>query len=157
MPEVEDCDLSAAASRRRRRQLGTTGTLGERLRVARQRLGMSQEELGMAAGLSQPAVSRLEYGGAPPSQETLGRLAVALGVELAWLQGRAEGRLAPAGGMLPGGTGQMTRLEALAEYRDLLERWRRDEALPSDPRRRRALREVLERTGGVPPELRWRR
>jgi hypothetical protein len=48
-------------------------------------------------------------------------------------------------------------LQALAEYRELLDRWRRGEAQPGDPRRRRALRALLEQTGGVPYELRWRR
>ena len=50
------------------------GTLGERLRVARRRLGMSQGELGAAVGISQPAISRLEYGGGLPPPDTLARL-----------------------------------------------------------------------------------
>lgn len=49
------------------------------------------------------------------------------------------------------------RLRALGEYAELRDRWfaRRDR--PGDRPRRIALRAVLERTGGVPPELHWPR
>jgi transcriptional regulator with XRE-family HTH domain len=144
------------------------GTLGERLRAARRRLGMSQGELGAAAGLSQTAVSRLEHGGvAAPPREAVDRLAAALGVAPGWLLGTGEAATTrpatPAAGLAPGraagteASGAGSRLQALAEYRELLDRWRRGEAQPGDPRRRRALRALLEQTGGVPGELRWRR
>ena len=142
-------------------------TLAERLRIARRRLGMSQGELGAAAGLSQAAVSRLEHGGGAPPTDTLARLAAALGVEPGWLSDVAGGA-SPRRAAHPSrddasratghdAFGAMTRLEALAEYRELRDRWLRGEARPGDPRRRRLLRAVLERTGGVPRELRWRR
>ncbi len=48
-----------------------------------------------------------------------------------------------------------TRLQALALYAELRERWLRGETQPGDRGRHVALRAVLERTGGVPHELRW--
>jgi hypothetical protein len=47
------------------------------------------------------------------------------------------------------------RLGALAEYAELRRRWLRGEAQPGDLKRRRAARAVLDRTGGIPHELRW--
>lgn len=43
--------------------------------------GMSQGELARAAGMTQPAVSRVERGEANPRLQTIARLAAALGVE----------------------------------------------------------------------------
>jgi transcriptional regulator with XRE-family HTH domain len=131
-------------------------TLGARIRAARRRLGMSQDELSAAAAIRQPNLSRLERGvGGPPSPEALDRLAAALRVDPAWLRGTTA---APTGAPAPRDEfGAMTRLAALAAYRELLERRLRGEALPGDPRRQRALRVVLERTGGVPAEFGRRR
>ena len=56
--------------------------LAERVRRARERLGMTQAELASRIGSTQPAVARLEAGGVTPSLATLGRIAAALGLEL---------------------------------------------------------------------------
>jgi transcriptional regulator with XRE-family HTH domain len=44
--------------------------------------GLSQRELARRAGTSQPAIARLEQGGASPTVDTLDRLARAAGFEL---------------------------------------------------------------------------
>jgi transcriptional regulator with XRE-family HTH domain len=45
-------------------------------------LGLSQTEVAARAGMTQPALSRLEAGGAVPTIPVLDRIAVALGAEL---------------------------------------------------------------------------
>jgi hypothetical protein len=49
------------------------------------------------------------------------------------------------------------RLGALAEYAEIRNRWQRNAPLPGDHPRRVALRVILDRTGGIPDELRWPR
>ncbi len=49
------------------------------------------------------------------------------------------------------------RLKALVEYRALVERQRRGEAPTAARERRAALRDFLERTGGIPRALAWNR
>ena len=56
--------------------------LAERIREARDRLGITQAELAARIGSTQPAIARLEAGGITPSFDTLGRIAAALGLEL---------------------------------------------------------------------------
>jgi HTH-type transcriptional regulator/antitoxin HipB len=56
--------------------------LAERVRRARERLGMTQAELASRIGSTQPAIARLEAGGVTPSLATLRRIAGALGLEL---------------------------------------------------------------------------
>jgi ribosome-binding protein aMBF1 (putative translation factor) len=56
--------------------------LGERVRKARERQGMTQAGLAKRIGSTQPAVARLEAGGVNPSLATLRRIADALGLEL---------------------------------------------------------------------------
>ena len=56
--------------------------LAQRVRRARERLGMTQAELASRVGSTQPAVARLEAGGVNPSLATLRRIAGALGLEL---------------------------------------------------------------------------
>lgn len=56
--------------------------LAERLRQARERLGVTQAELAVRIGSTQPAIARLEAGGVSPSLVTLRRIAAALGMEL---------------------------------------------------------------------------
>jgi len=56
--------------------------LAERVREARERLGITQAELASRISSTQPAIARLEGGGSTPSFETLRRIAAALGLEL---------------------------------------------------------------------------
>lgn len=56
--------------------------LAERVRNAREKLGVTQAELAARIGSTQPAVARLEAGGVNPSLDTLSRIADALGFEL---------------------------------------------------------------------------
>jgi ribosome-binding protein aMBF1 (putative translation factor) len=56
--------------------------LAERVRAAREKLGITQAELAARIGSTQPAVARLEAGGVSPSLDTLSRIADALGLEL---------------------------------------------------------------------------
>ena len=56
--------------------------LAERVREARERLGMTQADLATRIGSTQPAVARLESGGTTPSFHTLRRIASALSLEL---------------------------------------------------------------------------
>ena len=56
--------------------------IGQAVRERRLALGLSQTELATGAGMTQPALSRLEAGGAVPTIPVLERIAVALGAEL---------------------------------------------------------------------------
>lgn len=56
--------------------------IGQTVRERRLALGLSQTELAAGAGMTQPALSRLEAGGAVPTIPILERIAVALGAEL---------------------------------------------------------------------------
>ncbi|TDD61121.1 XRE family transcriptional regulator [Actinomadura darangshiensis] len=56
--------------------------LGTAVRKRRLALGLTQEELARRAGLTQPALSRLESGGPTPTIGVLDRLAHALGAKL---------------------------------------------------------------------------
>lgn len=56
--------------------------IGQTVRERRLALGLSQTELATRAGMTQPALSRLEAGGAVPTIPVLERIAVALGAEL---------------------------------------------------------------------------
>jgi ribosome-binding protein aMBF1 (putative translation factor) len=56
--------------------------LAERVRGAREKLGITQAELAARIGSTQPAVARLEAGGVSPSLDTLSRIAAALDLEL---------------------------------------------------------------------------
>lgn len=56
--------------------------LGARVRVERERLGLTQTELAERMDTTQPTIARLEAGGVTPSLDTLHRAANALGLEL---------------------------------------------------------------------------
>lgn len=56
-----------------------------------------------------------------------------------------------------GAARQDERLAALAEYAEIRARWLAGSGRPEDHRRRIALGRLLDRTGGVPHELRWSR
>jgi HTH-type transcriptional regulator / antitoxin HipB len=56
--------------------------IGQAVRERRLALGLSQTEVATRAGMTQPALSRLEAGGAVPTIPVLERIAVALDAEL---------------------------------------------------------------------------
>ena len=56
--------------------------IGQAVRERRVALGLSQTELATSAGMTQPALSRLEAGGTVPTIPVLDRIAAALGAEL---------------------------------------------------------------------------
>jgi len=60
---------------------------GDRVRMARQRLELSQEALAHAAGINRTYIASLEAGQRNPSLETVVKLAVALKVDVAELVG----------------------------------------------------------------------
>ncbi len=55
----------------------------DRIRHARRRLGLSQEELAEASGVSAATIVQVELGHRRPQGRTLRKLATALGVEVA--------------------------------------------------------------------------
>ena len=60
--------------------LAREGTeLGRRLRELREGRGLTQEQLALAIGTSQPYIARIESGITEPRLDTLQRLAAALG------------------------------------------------------------------------------
>jgi len=56
--------------------------IGQAVRERRLALGLSQTDVAARAGMTQPAISRLEAGGAVPTIPVLDRIAIALGAEL---------------------------------------------------------------------------
>jgi len=64
------------------RQAKEAFALADRVRQARERVGLTQAELASRIGSTQPAVARLEAGGTTPSFATLRRIAAALGFDL---------------------------------------------------------------------------
>jgi transcriptional regulator with XRE-family HTH domain len=64
--------------------------LGRNVRRERKRLGKSQEELALDAGMKRSYLSDLERGTRNPSVKAIGRLAVALGVAPSSLLERNE-------------------------------------------------------------------
>ncbi len=65
--------------------------LGDRVRAARERAGMSQEQLSAVTGLRQGHISRIEVGEIRDAQgETLARLAKALSVSTDYLLGLTD-------------------------------------------------------------------
>lgn len=61
-------------------QAGRDLRLGDQLRAIRRSRNLTQKEVAERAGISQPALSRIELGGGVPDIETLRRLGSAMGV-----------------------------------------------------------------------------
>jgi len=57
-------------------------SLGEALRAARKKKGMSQREIGKSVGIDQPSISTIERGESSVRVDTLFRLLAALDMEL---------------------------------------------------------------------------
>jgi transcriptional regulator with XRE-family HTH domain len=64
--------------------------LGDELRRARERAGLTQERLAFQAGLSRPYISQLERGLKSPTLETLFLICDALGVSASVIVQRVE-------------------------------------------------------------------
>lgn len=62
-------------------------TVGERIREARKKAGLTQEKLGNLAGIAGPTIRRYELGLLNPKLETLEKIAKALGVSVWGLRG----------------------------------------------------------------------
>lgn len=74
-------------------------TTGERIKAARQAVGLTQEELGKRLGISGSSIAQYEMGHRKPKIETLNRIAAALG-EAPWEL---------VGDWHPDGSGEMQR------------------------------------------------
>src|SRR5580658_714596 len=61
-------------------QAGRDLRLGDQLRAIRRNRNLTQKEVAERAGITQPALSRIELGGGVPDLETLRRLGNAMGV-----------------------------------------------------------------------------
>lgn len=73
--------------------------LGDRLRLVRESVGMSQEELGDAAGVGRATIARIESGKGNPRRATLIAISFATGVSLEWLEnGETPAGPEPSGG-----------------------------------------------------------
>ncbi|GGF32126.1 helix-turn-helix domain-containing protein [Subtercola lobariae] len=82
--------------------------LGERVKAARLRIGISQEDLGELADMHFSNIGKIERGNSNPNLATIVALAGPLGVDPGeWLAG-----LTPA--MLPGRTHQVTAADLIA-------------------------------------------
>jgi len=119
--------FSAAAIRAmlpKRGGVSRTGSLGEKLRAARRRRGLSLREASGLAGLSVSHLSAIERGTRNISLAGLQRLAVALGISVSDLFGSSSGsgRLVHAGRRPVLDTGdRQVRVESLAVGAQLLE------------------------------------
>ena len=64
--------------------------IGERIRSLRAELGLTQKELGERCGMADSAIRRYESNRGNPTQETIQRIAAALGVSVADLLGQED-------------------------------------------------------------------
>lgn len=60
-------------------------TVGQRIRWARERAGVTLAELALKTGMTAAAISRIETGATKPRPTTIRRLADELGVRIAWV------------------------------------------------------------------------
>lgn len=71
-------------------QAGRDSRLGDQLRAIRRSRNLTQKEVANRAGITQPALSRIELGGGVPDIETLRRLGNAMGVRFHVIVGNEE-------------------------------------------------------------------
>ena len=79
-----------AVEHREYEQAGRDLRLGDQLRSIRRSRNLTQKEVAERAGISQPALSRIELGGGVPDIETLRRLGNAMGVRFHVIVGNEE-------------------------------------------------------------------
>ncbi len=83
LADVFDCSIDHLLGRESPKQANIGADhFGERLMQLREDRNMTQKELAKVTGLSQSYIARLERHHAPPSEETLKRLAKGLGIEV---------------------------------------------------------------------------
>jgi transcriptional regulator with XRE-family HTH domain len=100
------------------------------IKALRQELGLSQQQLAELAGVDKVTLIRIETGRGNPTVETLGKLATALGVEMADLFPKAQRPLFPE---LPDTATQEER-QGRRPWRSEAEEYiRQNEGLLSDP------------------------
>ncbi len=80
--EVKRARARSGSRTRGYRSAKEASDLAERVRSAREKVGITQADLAARIGSTQPAVARLEAGGVSPSLDTLSRIAAALDLEL---------------------------------------------------------------------------
>ena len=100
-------------------------TIGQRIARERKRLGLSQEALGEALGVSRQAISKWEADASLPEIDKLIAMARCFGVTVGWLLGVEESREEDG----PGGAEPSVNSETEARAQALLERCL--EALPA--------------------------
>ena len=71
-------------------------TLGDRIRIQRARLRMSQTDLAARVGISLTSMNAIEADNADPRASRIPQIAEALGVSTDWLFGLTEDREPPA-------------------------------------------------------------
>ena len=103
-------------------------TLGQRIQAERKRLGLSQEALGEALGVSRQAISKWEADASLPEIDKLIAMARRFGVAVGWLLGVEEVREEDG----PGGAEPSVNSETEARAQALLERCL--EVLPKERR-----------------------
>jgi transcriptional regulator with XRE-family HTH domain len=97
-------------------------TLGNRIKQARERLGMSQVALAEAAGMRQQSLSALESGKSASTTKMLA-LAEALRVSVPWLERGETSFSIPAGHVPEATDAKATRLAIAEENRHSLDEW----------------------------------
>lgn len=75
--------------------MSTPIDIGERIRIARQQRGMTQEALAAAVGVSRSAVAQWETGRAGQVTGNLARIAEILGIGVVWLMHGEQGETVP--------------------------------------------------------------
>jgi len=124
--------------------------VGSKIKEYRELSGLSQREMGAAAGLTQAYVYLLETGGQNVSLVVLARVAQVLGVSLeALLQGVGKGPVAE-GPLFKGLSGEVEKLSALIQSRSKRENEVLDR-LESLLKAYEAAKEVPHRSGGAEP------
>ncbi len=80
--EVKNRRCDNEARRRGYQDAKDAFRLGARIRVERERLGLTQTEFAERMGTTQPTIARLEAGAFTPNLDTLHRVAESFGLEL---------------------------------------------------------------------------
>lgn len=80
-----DRDLTAKKSKFTKPVSCDGKTMGERIRLARERVGMSQRDLAARSGVSNPQLCKIERDYGDVCTQTALKISDAIGVDVAWL------------------------------------------------------------------------